>query len=117
MVTRAFKHVLKAVVASVDNIKDLPAAIAASLNFLLGCCEMEDDQELNDDHLLRFEWLQIFLARRFGWMLEDELRHVRKLSILRGLCHKVIIAFYCSFYDFCSKHDHCSSCYSFPRLD
>ena len=116
MVTRAFKHVLKAVVAAVDNIEDLPAAIAASLNFLLGCCEMEDDQELNDDHVLRFEWLQIFLARRFGWMLKDELRHVRKLSILRGLCHKVIIAFYCSCYDFCSKHDHCSFLLLFSQV-
>jgi protein TIF31 len=117
MVTRAFKHVLKAVVASVDNIEDLPAAIAASLNFLLGCFEMEDDQELNDDCLLRFKWLQIFLARRFGWMLKDELRHVRKLSILRGLCHKVIIAFYCSCYDFCSSMIIARSCYCFPRLD
>ncbi|GLT57310.1 hypothetical protein SLA2020_302920 [Shorea laevis] len=29
------------------------------------------------------------LSRRFGWMLKDELQHVRKLSILRGLCYKV----------------------------
>lgn len=89
MVTRAYKHVLKAVVATIEKIEDLPAAIAASLNFLLGCCEMEDDQDLSDDNLLRFEWLQTFLARRFGWTLKDELRHVRKLLILRGLCHKV----------------------------
>ncbi|KAF5466795.1 hypothetical protein F2P56_016690 [Juglans regia] len=89
MITRAFKHVLKAVVASVDNVEDLPAAIASSLNLLLGCCEMEDDQELNDDHLLRFEWLKMVLAKKFGWTLKDEFLHVRKLSILRGLCHKI----------------------------
>ncbi|KAG6734003.1 hypothetical protein I3843_01G241800 [Carya illinoinensis] len=89
MITRAFKHVLKAVVASVDNVEDLPAAIASSLNFLLGCCEMEDDQDLNDDHLLRFEWLKMVLAKKFGWTIKDEFLHVRKLSILRGLCHKV----------------------------
>uniref|UniRef100_A0A2N9HLW1 CLU central domain-containing protein n=1 Tax=Fagus sylvatica TaxID=28930 RepID=A0A2N9HLW1_FAGSY len=89
MVTRAFKHLLKAVVASVDNVDDLPAAIASSLNFLLGSCEMEDtDKELNDDHL-KFEWLRMFLDRRYGWTLKDEFHHVRKLSILRGLCHKV----------------------------
>ena len=32
-------------------------AIASALNFLLGSCETEDnDKELNDDHILRFEW-------------------------------------------------------------
>lgn len=104
MLTRAFKHLLKAVVASVDNVEDLPAAIASALNFLLGSCEMEDnDKELNDDHILRFEWLRMFIARRFGWTLKDEFRHVRKLSILRGLCHKVIIAFDCSCYYFFLK--------------
>lgn len=96
MVTRAFKHVLKAVVASVEDVKDFPAAVASSLNFLLGCYEMEDDQELNDNHLLRCDWLRTFLARRFGWMLNDEFCHVRKLSILRGLCHKVVSALECS---------------------
>ncbi|XP_030970958.1 protein TSS [Quercus lobata] len=90
MLARAFKHLLRAVVASVDNVEDLPAAIASALNFLLGSCETEDnDKELNDDHILRFEWLRMFIARRYGWTLKDEFRHVRKLSILRGLCHKV----------------------------
>lgn len=107
MLTRAFKHLLKAVVASVDNVEDLPAAIASALNFLLGSCEMEDnDKELNDDHILRFEWLRMFIARRFGWTLKDEFRHVRKLSILRGLCHKVIIALIALATIFFSKHDH-----------
>lgn len=96
MITRAFKHVLKAVVASVDKVEDLSAAIASSLNFLLGCCVMEDDQELNDDHFLKLEWLQMVLAKKFGWTLKDELLHVRKFSILRGLCHKVFLTFDCS---------------------
>ena len=57
MLARAFKHLLKAVVTSVDNVEDLPMAIASALNFLLGSCETEDnDKELNDDHILRFEW-------------------------------------------------------------
>ncbi|KAH9715288.1 tetratricopeptide repeat (TPR)-like superfamily protein [Citrus sinensis] len=88
MVTRAFKHVLKGVVASVDYLSDLSAAIASSLNFLFGCCEMEDDQSLNEDHILRLQWLRTFLGRRFGWSLKDEFQHLRKISILRGLCHK-----------------------------
>lgn len=82
MVTRAFKHMLEAVIACVDNITDLPAAIASTLNFLLGASGMEDD-------VLKLQWLRLFLARRFGWTLEDEFQHLRKLSILRGLCHKV----------------------------
>ncbi|KAF5739070.1 hypothetical protein HS088_TW12G00268 [Tripterygium wilfordii] len=89
MVTRAFKHAVKAVVASVENVRDLPAAIAASLNFLLGYCGAEDkDKGSNDDHLT-LRWLQKSLARRFGWELKDEFQHLRKFTILRGLCHKV----------------------------
>ncbi|KAF8025343.1 hypothetical protein BT93_F2247 [Corymbia citriodora subsp. variegata] len=87
MVTRAFKHVLKAVVALVENIEDLSAAVASTLNFLLGNGGL--DETLNEDRLLRLQWLRTFLARRFGWTLKDEFRHIRKLSILRGLCHKV----------------------------
>jgi len=90
MITRAFKHQLKAVIASVDNAADLSAAIASALNFLLGGCRTEDtDQSLNDDHNLRIQWLRMFLSQRFGWTLNDEFQHLRKLSILRGLCHKV----------------------------
>lgn len=90
MITRAFKHQLKAVIASVDDVADLSAAIASTLNFLLGGCRTEDtDQSLNDDHNLRIQWLRMFLSKRFGWTLNDEFQHLRKLSILRGLCHKV----------------------------
>ncbi|KAL5758379.1 hypothetical protein ACOSP7_020990 [Xanthoceras sorbifolium] len=89
MVTRAFKHVLQAVVASVDNIMDLAEAIASSLNFLLGCYGKEDDRSINEEHFLKLRWLQTFLRRRFGWSLKDEFQHLRKLSILRGLCHKI----------------------------
>ncbi|XP_058226689.1 protein REDUCED CHLOROPLAST COVERAGE 3 [Rhododendron vialii] len=90
MVTRAFKHVLKAVIASVGNVADLPTAVASCLNFLLGSSGIEDnDHSLADDHILKLKWLQSFLAKRFGWRLQDEFQHLRKLSILRGLCHKV----------------------------
>ena len=91
MVTRAFKHVLKAVVASVDKFEDLPAAIASTLNFLLGNSGVEDNaQNANDDYFLKVRWLRKFLAAKFGWKLRDEFQHLRKLSILWGLGHKVI---------------------------
>lgn len=88
MVTRAFKHILKAVITSEENLANLSVAIASTLNFLLGSCGVED----NDDHLLKLRWLRTFLERRFGWMLKDEFQHFRKFSILRGLCHKVDIS-------------------------
>ncbi|KAK2994489.1 hypothetical protein RJ640_021294 [Escallonia rubra] len=88
MVTRAFKHVLRAVIASVENVADLSLAIASCLNLLLGIRAKEDGEEnLFEDFKLR--WLQSFLAKRYSWKLKDEFSHLRKLSILRGLCHKV----------------------------
>ncbi|KAK8514278.1 hypothetical protein V6N12_008989 [Hibiscus sabdariffa] len=90
MITRAFKHVLKAVVASVDKFDDLPAVIASALNFLLGSGGGEDNaKNANDDYLLKLRWLRKFLAAKYGWKLRDEFQHIRKLSILRGLCHKI----------------------------
>ncbi|XP_054780206.1 protein REDUCED CHLOROPLAST COVERAGE 3 isoform X2 [Prosopis cineraria] len=90
MVTRAFKHLLKAVIASVDNVADLSPAIASTLNFLLGSCQLENaDQSLTEDNHLRLQWLRVYLIKKFGWTLNDEFQHLRKLSILRGLCHKV----------------------------
>ena len=90
MITRAFKHLLKAIIASVDNVANLPSVIASALNFVIGGCPMEDnEQTLGSDHHLRIQWLRVFLFKRFGWTLNDEFQHLRKLSILRGLCHKV----------------------------
>lgn len=90
MITRAFKHLLKAVIASVNNVANLPPVIASMLNFLLGGSQIKDnDQILGDDHHLRIQWLRVFLSKRFGWTLNDEFQHLRMLSILRGLCHKV----------------------------
>ncbi|KAE8735655.1 clustered mitochondria protein-like isoform X2 [Hibiscus syriacus] len=90
MITRAFKHVVKAVVASVDNFDDLPVVIASALNFLLGSGGGEESaKNENDDYLLKLRWLRKFLVAKYGWKLRDEFQHIRKLSILRGLCHKV----------------------------
>ncbi|XP_026454190.1 protein TSS-like isoform X1 [Papaver somniferum] len=84
MVTRAFKHILKAVIASTEKPLDLSSAIASTLNFLLGSC-----MEESNDYVLKMKWLKTFLATKFGWSLQDEFQHLRKFAILRGLCHKV----------------------------
>lgn len=101
MVTRAFKHVLKAVIASADNLSDLTEAIASSLNFLLGHSEsQENEQNTNDDHSLKLQWLEAYLSRKFGWTLKEELPYLRKHSILRGICHKVNHLYYYCHYKF-----------------
>lgn len=89
MVMRAFKHVLRAVIASVESMDNMSTAIATTLNFLLGSCNVESNDQ--SDQILKLQWLRAFLEKRFGWRLKDEFQHLRKLSILRGLCHKVML--------------------------
>lgn len=91
MVVRAYKHILQAVVAAVDNIADLAFSIASCLNILLGTppTENADAKIINDDNL-KWKWVETFLLKRFGWRWKHENRQdLRKFSILRGLCHKV----------------------------
>lgn len=104
MVTRAFKHVLKAVIASVDNVTDLSTAIASCLNFLLGDIVDDNVDNVSGDSNLRLKWLRTFLAKRFGWNLKDEFQHLRKVSIFRGLCHKVGLELLPKDYDMESAH-------------
>lgn len=90
MITRAFKHILEAVIASVENFGELSATIASTLNFLFGMWTAENrNQEFLEDQGLKLQWLQAFLAKRFDWKINDEYQTLRKLSVLRGLCHKV----------------------------
>ncbi|XP_023549162.1 protein TSS [Cucurbita pepo subsp. pepo] len=90
MVIRAFKHVINAVIAAVESTADLSAAVASSLNFLLGSYGSEDEENnLHEDGALRLQWLRTFLGKRFKWRLSNEFQHLRKMSILRGICHKV----------------------------
>uniref|UniRef100_A0A803LMY9 Clu domain-containing protein n=1 Tax=Chenopodium quinoa TaxID=63459 RepID=A0A803LMY9_CHEQI len=90
MVTRAFKYVVKASVASVDDVSQIPAAIATSLNVLFGSTSTNNSDNADfEEYELKVRWLRAFLLSRFGWKLNDEFPHLRKLSILRGLCHKV----------------------------
>ncbi|CAN4113288.1 unnamed protein product [Withania somnifera] len=87
MVVRAYKHVLQAVVAAVDNIDNVAASIASCLNVLLGTPSAENGDSDDD---LKWKWIETFLSKRFGWQWKDESREdLRKFAILRGLCHKV----------------------------
>ncbi|KAJ1273040.1 hypothetical protein BS78_06G249700 [Paspalum vaginatum] len=91
MVIRSFKHIIRAVIAAVDDMQNMSAAIAETLNILLGSPRLENgaDTDAHIEHNLRLKWLESFLSKRFCWKLKDEFAHLRKFIILRGLCSKV----------------------------
>ena len=80
MVTRAYKHLLRAVITTVRDDVGLAASIAVTLNVMLG-------GEINETNNI-WRWLQVFVEKRFGWKFENQ-PDIRKFAILRGLCHKV----------------------------
>ncbi|KAL4584573.1 hypothetical protein LXL04_009176 [Taraxacum kok-saghyz] len=88
MVTRAFKHVLEAVIASVEKFSELSATIVSTLNFLFGVTDNKS-KEFVEDQSVKLHWLRTFLGKRYDWKLKDEYQTLRKLSVLRGLCHKI----------------------------
>jgi protein TIF31 len=91
MVIRSFKHIIRAVIAAVDDMQNMSAAIAETLNILLGSPRLENgaDTDPHIEHNLRLKWVESFLSKRFSWKLKDEFAHLRKFIILRGLCSKV----------------------------
>ncbi|KAJ8540072.1 hypothetical protein K7X08_026461 [Anisodus acutangulus] len=90
MIIRAFKHILQAVIASVVEIEDLATLIAATLNMML---EFPETDELNEPHGVDpfvWRWLELLLKNRYEWETSSlNYKDVRKLTVLRGLCHKV----------------------------
>lgn len=84
MVVRSFKHIVRAVIAAVDNFSTASSAIAEILNILLGSPDKE-----SEDYSLRMRWVETFLSKRFSWRIKYEFHHLRKLILLRGLCNKV----------------------------
>ncbi|KAG6730306.1 hypothetical protein I3842_01G073700 [Carya illinoinensis] len=90
MIVRAFKHILQAVIAVVDNTEKIAVLIAAALNMMLGVPGNEESNRFCNAHSLVWRWLEVFLRKRYEWDLSS-LNHkdVRKFAILRGLCHKV----------------------------
>ncbi|KAK7832601.1 protein tss [Quercus suber] len=90
MIVRAFKHILQAVIAAVDNTEKMAVSIAAALNMMLGVPENEESNKSCNVHSLVWRWLQVFLKKRFEWDLSSlNYKDIRKFAILRGLCHKV----------------------------
>ncbi|KAJ0965756.1 hypothetical protein J5N97_026894 [Dioscorea zingiberensis] len=90
MIVRAFKHILQAVIATVDDIEEMAGSVVSCLNVLLGSLPGEAvDSDLANTVSLKHKWLEIFLLKRFGWKWKDEVSSdLRKFSVLRGLCHK-----------------------------
>lgn len=91
MIVRAYKHILQAVVAAVDNVADLSALVASCLNMLLGTPSGgSDDPEIATEEILKCKWVETFILKRFGWQFKfHSCRDLRKFSVLRGVCHKV----------------------------
>ncbi|WVZ73330.1 hypothetical protein U9M48_021650 [Paspalum notatum var. saurae] len=106
MVVRAFKHILRAVIAAVDDVNDMADSVASCLNILLGPFpEENNDGNCGKDHSIRKRWLEVFLIKRFGWKWKDEYcLDLRKYAILRGLCHKVGLELVTKDYDMDMPH-------------
>ncbi|XP_016503673.2 protein REDUCED CHLOROPLAST COVERAGE 1 [Nicotiana tabacum] len=90
MIVRAFKHILQAVIASVVDIEDMAAILAAALNMMLGVPENDESNESHGVDSLIWKWLELFLKKRYEWDVGSlKYKDVRKFAVLRGLCHKV----------------------------
>jgi protein TIF31 len=78
------------VISAVDKEK-MASSIAGALNLLLGVPENRETDQSCDVHPLVWNWLKLFLKKRFDWDLNRlNYKDVRKFAILRGLCHKVL---------------------------
>ncbi|KAK8950120.1 Clustered mitochondria protein [Platanthera guangdongensis] len=105
MVTRSFKHLIRAVVAAVKNFSDVPSAVAAALNLLLGSLNGEEGSPiLINDHALMMKWLKALVLKRYSWRLGNEFQYLRKFVILRGLCQKVGLELVARDYDMSSAN-------------
>lgn len=90
MTVRAFKHILRAVIAAVPDPRDLAILIAATLNLLLGIPGTGVSNLSPNVHPTVWRWLEVFLMKRYDWKLTITNYHdIRKYAILRGVCHKV----------------------------
>ena len=91
MIVRAFKHIVRSVIAAISDMQQLALTVAAALNLLLGVPESELSGSSPAVHPLVWRWLVAFLKRRYQFeFTEQHYDDVRKYAILRGLCHKVI---------------------------
>ncbi|CAA6671503.1 unnamed protein product [Spirodela intermedia] len=97
MIVRAFKHVIRSVIAAVPETGDLAPLIAVTLNMMLV-------------HGIVWRWLETFLKKRYDWELtSSHYRDIRKFAILRGLCHKVGIELSPKDFDMDSANPFCKA--------
>lgn len=96
---RAFKHIVRSVIAAISDMRQLALTIAAALNLLLGVPESYVSGSSPNVHPLVWRWLVTFLKRRYEFELTEKHYHdVRKYAVLRGLCHKVKVNIFVSFF-------------------
>ncbi|XP_057531333.1 protein REDUCED CHLOROPLAST COVERAGE 1 [Amaranthus tricolor] len=89
MIVRAYKHILRAVIASVGT-DDAAATVASALNLMLGIPENDNSDKLFNVDSLVWRWLEVFLMKRYDWDINGfNFKDLRKFAILRGLCQKV----------------------------
>ena len=94
MVSRALKHLLRAVISTVRQNSessglDVAAAVAATLNAALG-----SSGAAHHGHL--WMWLRSFVAKRYHHhMSEAECAALNRQNLFRSVCQKVRRFFYC----------------------
>ncbi|KAK8482986.1 hypothetical protein V6N11_061872 [Hibiscus sabdariffa] len=90
MIVRAFKHILRAVIATVVKTDKLVVSIASALNLMFGVPKNGELHKSCKIHSLVWKWLQVFLMKRYEWDISNlDFKDIRKFAILRGLCQKV----------------------------
>jgi len=97
MVVRAAKRVFRVIMSKCADMSDKAAALAGSLNALLGSEGSACGSEL-------WDWIHRFVKKRFDFELAANVRsEIRHVALLRDLCQRVGIEITSRSYDFCSE--------------
>ena len=97
MVVRAAKRIFRIIMSKCSNMSDKAAALAGSLNALLGAEGSQGGTEL-------WDWIHKFVKKRFDFELSTRARsEIRHVALLRDLCQRVGIEVTSRSYDFSSK--------------
>ena len=97
MVVRAAKRVIRAIMSQCSDMSEKAAAIAGTLNALLGAEGSSSADKL-------WDWIHRFVKKRFDFELSSSIRtEIRHLALLRDVCQRVGIEIASRSYDFCSN--------------